>query len=86
VEFSPEIVTHRENSASEFARCLEPVGAESAEPGEMPIVAAIGIDIAYDEVGQDVDDEPNRRPVEIPRLCTTVGDTGSKATIKKEDS
>jgi hypothetical protein len=52
----------------------------------MPIVAAIGIDIAYDEVGQDVDDEPNRRPVEIRRLCTTVGDTGSKATIKKEDS
>jgi hypothetical protein len=35
---------------------------------------------------QDVDDEPNRRPVEIPRLCTTVGDTGSKATIKEEDS
>jgi hypothetical protein len=31
---------------------------------------------------QDVDDEPNRRPVEIPRLCTTVGDTGSKATIE----
>ena len=50
MEFSPEIATHKENSASEFARCLEPVGAKSAEPGEMPIVAANGIDIAYDEV------------------------------------
>jgi len=32
---------------------------------------------------QDADDEPNRRPVEILRLCTTVGDTRSKATIKE---
>ena len=34
-------------------------------------------------VCQDADDEPNRRPVEILRLCTTVGDTRSKATIKE---